>query len=69
MAEGWDHWVGHRCSAHPCPLTDKKAAKKGTLEEDFVKLANFGGGDRESKSVKDIHEEIMAKSKAYKMIR
>ena len=43
--------------------------EKGGLEEEFVKLANFGGGDRESKSVKEIHEEVMAKSKAYKMIR
>lgn len=46
-------------------------AKKGVLNEEMVMAMNFGGGDNDNrnKSRKEVFEEIIAKSKAYKMVK
>lgn len=46
--------------------------QKGRLNEEMVTKMNFGGGDHErddKRSRKDVFEEIIAKSKAYKMMK
>ncbi len=51
-----------------------KDKKKGKLDENMVARMNFGGGELEAenpekKSRKEIFDEIIAKSKSYKMVK
>ena len=52
---------------------DRYNQRKGDLNEELVAKMNFGGGEFEDKtqkkSRKEVFEEIIAKSKTYKMVK